>query len=57
MARIRHLAILTEDVDKLVKFYTNCLWSEDRSRNRYRDLSFRWPYQPGYHTDRARAQN
>ena len=23
MARIRHLAILTEDVDKLVKFYTN----------------------------------
>ena len=22
MARIRHLAILTEDVDKLVKFYT-----------------------------------
>jgi len=23
MARIRHLAILTEDVDRLVKFYTN----------------------------------
>ena len=23
MARIRHLAILTEDVEKLVKFYTN----------------------------------
>ena len=23
MARIRHLAILTEDVDKLVKFYTS----------------------------------
>ena len=23
MARIRHLAILTENVDKLVKFYTN----------------------------------
>jgi catechol 2,3-dioxygenase-like lactoylglutathione lyase family enzyme len=25
MARIRHLAILTEDVDKLVKFYTTAL--------------------------------
>ena len=24
MARIRHLAILTEDVDKLVSFYTKC---------------------------------
>ncbi len=23
MARIRHLAILTEDVEKLVKFYTS----------------------------------
>ena len=23
MARIRHLAILTEDVNRLVKFYTN----------------------------------
>ena len=23
MARIRHLAILTEDVERLVKFYTN----------------------------------
>jgi catechol 2,3-dioxygenase-like lactoylglutathione lyase family enzyme len=23
MARLRHLAILTEDVERLVKFYTN----------------------------------
>ena len=38
MARIRHLAILTEDVEKLVKF-TPGLRPKDCQRNRYCDLS------------------
>ena len=53
MARIRHIAILTEDVEKLVKFYTTAFGLKIVQGIGTATIR---AYQPGDHTHRTRAQ-